>query len=148
MTQMPLSAPAPVPASRLAPRNAALPMAVIAAVLLVACARPATDVQVPTMSMHEALQRARAEPPADADLPALLLRPDALQLPSDAPHALLSAPQVRMAYLYDWIDPEGNKHFGEWVAIPVGGLDWIMNDGTRAPLDAPPRDAAGPADDN
>jgi hypothetical protein len=39
-----------------------------------------------------------------------------------------------MAYLYEWIDAEGNKHFGGWVAIPLVGFNWVMTDGSNAPL--------------
>ena len=93
------------------------------------------------MPMHEALDLARAEAPITTDLRPLIAHRDAIGPQKDIPQALLSAPQVRLAYLYEWIDTEGNKHFGEWVAIPVGGFDWIMNDGSRAPLESAPGDA-------
>lgn len=115
----------------------ALPVALLHA-LLSACAQPATDVQVATMPMHAALEQARTAalpgPPRAAQPP----RPAGM--PRGAAQGLLSAPDVRLAYLYEWIDAEGNKHFGEWVAIPIAGFDWIMNDGSLAPVDnaAPP----------
>ena len=113
---------------------------VLAALAAAGCAIPATDVQVPTMSMHAALERARAEPPIVTDLRPVLTRADFVRPQQDQPQTLLSAPQVRLAYLYEWIDTEGNKHFGEWVAIPIGGYDWIMNDGSRARLDGASHD--------
>ncbi len=94
------------------------------------------------MPMHEALDRARAEPPIVTDLRPMLARADVVRPQKEIPQALLSAPQVRLAYLYEWIDAEGNKHFGEWIAIPIGGYDWIMNDGSRSPLDSAPHDPA------
>jgi hypothetical protein len=105
------------------------------------CAVPATQVEVPTRSMHEALEQSREGHPA-APAPDSAGR-RALRTPSPpgVPSPLLAAPDVRMAYLYDWIDPEGNQHFGGWVAIPLAGFDWILNDGSAAPLN-PPRPAA------
>jgi hypothetical protein len=87
------------------------------------------------MPMRDALDVARAtatppKPPADP-IPRLLPAP----LPKDAPRPMLSTPDVRLAYLYEWVDVEGNKHFGEWVAIPVAGFDWIMSDGAREAID-------------
>ncbi len=61
---------------------------------------------------------------------------------------MLTAPDVRLAYLYEWIDTEGNKHFGEWVAIPVAGFDWIMSDGARQSLDGSTGDVAPAAERN
>jgi hypothetical protein len=43
-----------------------------------------------------------------------------------------------MAYLYEWVDAEGNKHFGGWVAIPLAGFDWVMTDGSNVELDTHP----------
>ncbi|HEX7157362.1 MAG TPA: hypothetical protein VF229_09130, partial [Burkholderiaceae bacterium] len=63
--------------------------------------------------------------------------------PPGAPRPLLTAPDVRMAYLYEWVDAEGNRHFGGWVAIPLRGFDWVMSDGSRGALDGARGDAAG-----
>jgi hypothetical protein len=108
--------------------------AALAAAMLGACATPATQVEVPTLPMRDALEQARQQailvPPRADPLPKLL----APVLPEGAPRPLLSTPDVRLAYLYEWVDFEGNKHFGEWVAIPVSGFDWIMSDGGREPL--------------
>jgi hypothetical protein len=56
--------------------------------------------------------------------------------PGDAPRPLLAAPDVRMAYLYEWIDESGNRHFGGWVAIPLGGFDWVMGDGSQESVES------------
>jgi hypothetical protein len=48
-----------------------------------------------------------------------------------------------MAYLYEWVDAEGNRHFGNWVAIPLTGFDWVMGDGSSSALDAARGNAAG-----
>jgi len=105
------------------------------AILLAACATPATEVAVPTMPMRDALElahdQAESSPMPASGAPRLV----AAHIPQGAPRPLLTAPDVRLAYLYEWIDGEGNKHFGEWVAIPVAGFDWIMTDGMRRPMD-------------
>ena len=110
----------------------------LAAVLACGCAAPATQVAVPTESMREALQQARgahrSEPPFEASLHRLA--PSAA--PPGAPRPLLAPPDIRMAYLYEWVDAEGNKHFGGWVAIPLAGFDWVMTDGSNAQLDGRP----------
>jgi hypothetical protein len=104
---------------------------ILPSLILGACAVPATQVEVPTLPMQAALELSRqsaipVQKPADP-LPRLVAAP----IPKGAPRPLLSTPDVRLAFLYEWVDTEGNKHFGEWVAIPVSGFDWIMSDGAR-----------------
>jgi hypothetical protein len=67
--------------------------------------------------------------------------------PPGAPQPVLAPPDIRMAYLYEWVDEEGNKHFGGWVAIPLAGFDWVMTDGSNPQLRDSGTDAAesGPA---
>ncbi len=117
-----------------------LASAVAAGGAVLGCAIPATDVAVPTQSMQQALRDARASHPGSQDSDVPRQRPAHGSAPPGAPRPALAAPDIRMAYLYDWIDREGNKHFGGWVAIPLAGFDWIMSDGSNAPLLAP----AGP----
>ena len=62
--------------------------------------------------------------------------------PPGAPQPVLAPPDIRMAYLYEWVDSEGNKHFGGWVAIPLVGFDWAMTDGSNPPLSPPSAHAA------
>jgi hypothetical protein len=112
----------------------ALPVPVLS-LWLCACAVPATQVEVPTMPMRDALDVARETAvvlPAHPDPSPQLVAPP---IPKGAPRPLLSTPDVRLAYLYEWVDAEGNKHFGEWVAIPVAGFDWIMSDGAHEAID-------------
>src|ERR1700747_2734462 len=98
---------------------------------LAGCATPATQISVPTESMREALQQVRTtssvEPVGDTQLRRSLHSP----APPGAPQPMLAPPDIRMAYLYEWVDAEGNKHFGGWVAIPLGGFDWVMPDGSN-----------------
>ena len=119
----------------------------LATVLLAGCAIPATQVTVPTESMRDALQQARAGRRAEPanDMP--LRHQMRSTAPPGAPQPMLAPPDVRMAYLYEWVDGEGNKHFGGWVAIPLAGFDWVMTDGSNAQMSGPGTDAAesGPA---
>jgi hypothetical protein len=102
---------------------------------LCGCAIPATEVNVPTMPMRQALDLSRSEGNSPPGTQKAAPRLRSANPPPGAAQPLLSTPEVRLAYVYEWVDPEGNKHFGEWVAIPIAGFDWIMNDGTHAPLD-------------
>lgn len=112
------------------------------------CAVPATQVEVPTQSMRDAYEVARANSPAPAGPPERTPRLVPAPLPKGAQRPMLSAPDVRLAYLYEWIDIEGNKHFGEWVAIPVAGFDWIMSDGAHQALDGSTGESAPAAERN
>jgi len=127
---------------RCAPRPRVFPRALLLTAALAGCAVPATQVEVSTLPMRSAFELARqtsslSSAPSDPG-PRLVPAP----LPKGAQRPLLSAPDVRLAYLYEWIDTEGNKHFGEWVAIPVAGFNWIMNDGAHQALDGSTGDAA------
>lgn len=108
----------------------ALPRVALASLLAAGCAAPATDVAIPTESMHDALQQAQALRAPEPAAEAAQLRPARSVAPPGAPQPNLAPPDVRMAYLYEWVDADGNKHFGSWVAIPLRGFDWIMNDGS------------------
>jgi len=107
----------------------------LAGPLACGCATPATQVVVPTESMHDALQQARNANRPDASFEASLYRPALSAAPPGAPRPVLAPPDIRMAYLYEWVDSEGNKHFGGWVAIPLAGFDWVMTDGSNVKLD-------------
>ncbi len=108
-------------------------MTTAAALALSSCAVPATKVSVPTMSMDQALKQARR-----VSLRVLATAPVVSQLHGDAagtrpeiPRPVIRLPEIRMAYLYSWVDTEHNKHFGSWVAIPVSDFDWIEGDHAR-----------------
>jgi hypothetical protein len=115
----------------------------LAAYLVGGCAIPATEVAVSTESMHDALQQARAAHRSEPANEVPLRRPVRSPAPPGAPQPILAPPDVRMAYLYEWVDAEGNKHFGGWVAIPLAGFDWVMDDGSNPPLSAPPSESPG-----
>lgn len=124
----------------------ALPMMVSGTIVLAACAVPATEVAVPTMSMTAALDQARAEgTPTGTGAPDAV-RLASVKMPASVPAPQMTTPEVRLAYVYEWVDAEGNKHFGEWVAIPIAGFAWVMSDGTRAPADGNSRSGNQHAD--
>jgi hypothetical protein len=102
--------------------------------LLVGCAIPASRVYVPTESMHEALQQARGALRSEPTNEAPPQHSPRSPAPPGAPHPSVAPPEVRMAYLYEWVDSEGNKHFGDWVAIPLGGFDWVMDNGANSKM--------------
>jgi len=123
-----------------------IPVGTIASTLtlgcvLSACAVPATQVEVPTRSMRDALEQSRnargpallnatvfANPPGAENTMVTQTRASQRStLPPGVAIPAISAPDVRMAYLYEWIDRDGNQHFGTWVAIPLTGFDWILN---------------------
>lgn len=120
----------------------ALPLAsALAAVLLAGCATPAVDVKVPTATMDQAYQasvtglgsgQAGALLPgtgAGARIVETTIRPD-------RPSPIVAAPDIRLAFFYQWIDADGNLHYPSWVAIPVESFRWVVPDlGGTAPLD-------------
>lgn len=114
----------------------------LTSVLLASCAIPATELAVPTESMRDALQQARSAHRAESVNEVPLRRPMRSTSPPGAPRPVLAPPDIRMAYLYEWVDTEGNKHFGGWVAIPLVGFDWAMTDGSNPPLSPPRANAA------
>jgi len=104
--------------------------------ILVGCAVPATAVAIRTESMHDALQELHPTSRLDSSTDHQAHRPARSAAPPGAPQPTLTPPEIRMAYLYEWVDDEGNKHFGGWVAIPLAGFNWVMDDGSRT---SPPR---------
>jgi len=110
--------------------------------LIAACAVPATEVAVATMPMKQALDISRSDvtsaPIARLDIAPLEQR----TLPPSVQGAILTTPDVRLAYVYEWVDPDGNRHYGEWVAIPVANSHWVMSDGSHAPMELNPAEAA------
>lgn len=105
-------------------------LAVLSSLYLGGCAVPATQVAVDTLSMNDALQR-NARPMAhdiapDLSRPGVLATPDthpvATMTPPTAPYQL---PSVRMVYVFDWVDELGFRHYGHWVAMPVGRFHWV-----------------------
>lgn len=96
----------------------------IASAVLSGCATPAIDVKVPSSSMDEAYRAsvgafAGAPHPAAARVVATTIRPD-------RPAPIVAVPDIRLAFLYQWVDTEGNLHYPSWVAIPVEAFRWVV----------------------
>jgi hypothetical protein len=104
------------------------------ALLLAGCATPAVNVKVPTMPMEQAY-RASVQgnvplaPPAGARIVETTVRPD-------RPAPVVAAPDIRLAFFYQWVDADGNLHYPSWVAIPVETFRWVVPElGGTVPLD-------------
>ena len=112
------------------PSAALRAMTAAAALALSACAVPATKVSVPTMSMDQALKQARRDSLRVLETAAVvpLRHGDDAGTGAPIPRPAIRPPDIRMAYLYSWVDAEHNKHFGSWVAIPVSDFDWAEGD--------------------
>ena len=103
----------------------------LGAAALGACAHPATDIKVDTMSMQQAL--ASTQPAWQIQAATLgsggAARADAV--PDASPW--VTAPTIALAYVYNWIDVQGNRHLGEWVAMAIQGFDWNPEAGQPHP---------------
>jgi hypothetical protein len=106
---------------------------------LAGCATPAVNVKVPTATMDQAYRASvsglggapalPATPPAATRIVETTIRPD-------RPSPIVAAPDIRLAFFYQWIDGDGNMHYPSWVAIPVESFRWVVPDlGGTAPLD-------------
>jgi hypothetical protein len=105
-------------------------MATMAISMITGCATPATQVQVTTLSMHDALAADKPRPRDPVTDTAHLSSLQTATAPASAPAAPFRTPEVHLAYVFDWIDDAGFRHFGQWVAMPIGSFQWVMNEGT------------------
>lgn len=131
--------------------RAAETLAGLAVLTLAGCATPAVDVKVPTSSMDEAYRDSvgasvgggvGAASRGTARIVETTVRPD-------RPAPIVAAPDIRLAFFYQWVDGEGNLHYPSWVAIPVETFRWVVpelapSSGTL-PLDGS-RSQVAPAD--
>lgn len=103
--------------------------------MVAGCASTAADVKVPTMSMQQAWSSSgtatldSSQQVSGRTINALVRQ--------DQPLPIVSAPDIRMAYIYQSTDAEGNMHYGSWVAIPVSSFKWLMPEGAAMPMTAP-----------
>jgi hypothetical protein len=94
---------------------------------LAGCAHPATDVEVKTQSMRQALDGGQGSWRIEQAHASARTGLATDTLPSADPTAWASTPTIAVAYVYEWIDRRGNRHLGEWVLVPVSGFDWDLN---------------------
>jgi hypothetical protein len=99
-------------------------IALLWAAALAGCATPAVEVKVPTMSVPEAWN---ATTRADFGLVEARVNPP--QGNAGLPYPVISAPDIRLAYIKPWKDEQGNRHFGSWVAIQVNPPRWVSPGG-------------------
>jgi len=100
------------------------------AIVLAGCATSATEIKVPTKSMEEAWKSTapdRGAEGAQGRVVGAVLR-------QEQPLPVVSAPDIRMAYVFPATDAEGNMHYGSWVALPIDTFKWIMPEGVKAPM--------------
>lgn len=102
----------------------------ITALVLAGCASSATQVKVPTKSMEEAWKATSTDRGAEAAEGRL----DGAVLRQEQPLPVVSAPDIRMAFIFPATDAEGNMHYGSWVALPIDTFKWIMPEGVKAPM--------------
>ena len=104
------------------------------AVLAGCAATPATEIKVETMSMEKAYAASHAKQNAadSAGQESRIVR--ALVSPG-RPAPIVLPPDIRMGYVYEWIDAEGNMHYPGWVAIQVEAFKWVMPEIGAVPMD-------------
>jgi len=107
----------------------------ISALVLSGCATSANEVKVPTKSMEEAWKATSSTPERAIDPTAGRLVGAVLR--QDQPLPIVSAPDIRMAYIFAGPDGEGNMNYGSWVALPIDSFKWIMPEGGKTPMRAP-----------
>lgn len=117
--------------SRLSLRGVLSAFAVLACT---GCATPATEVVVPTKSMDAALAESRSAP-SQAAVSKSKSRIVRTPIQPDRPAPVVSAPDIRLAYVFEWTDTQGNLHYPGWVAIPVDTFKWIIPDLGTVPMD-------------
>jgi len=112
--------------------NFTLPAAIVIAIALAGCATTAAQVKVPTTSMEDAWKATSKETDKLPDAPAGRLVGAVLR--QEQPLPVVSAPDIRMAYIFAAPDAEGNMHYGSWVALPIDTFKWLMPEGARMPM--------------
>lgn len=100
--------------------------ACIAFVALAGCATPAVNVKVPTSSMDEAYRASVGAGIAEPAAPRGSARVVESPVRPDRPAPIVAAPDIRLAFFFQWVDGEGNLHYPGWVAIPVETFRWVL----------------------
>ena len=100
------------------------------ATVLTGCVAPGDQVKVPTMSVEDAWNGAQ-----NADFGISTSRVVSPSLKPALPYPIVSAPDIRLAYIKPWTDAAGNRHYGNWVALQVDNPKWVLPDGTLESMD-------------
>jgi hypothetical protein len=96
--------------------------------LLQACATPSTDVKIPTLSMADANRQSSSGADAAASVLPRISEARLVQsvVNADRPVPVLTPPDVRLAYVYSWVDADGTVHYPSWTAIAVKDFQWVI----------------------
>ena len=94
-----------------------------------ACGTTASQVKVPTMSVKEAWGLRDSH---DYEVSSREVKPGH---PSSTVFPVVTAPDIRMAYMRPWKDAAGNYHYGGWIALYVDGPKWVLPDGSIDPIE-------------
>jgi hypothetical protein len=105
---------------------------IIVLTALAGCATSAAEIKVPTTSMEEAWKASSSDSSKGAD--AATGRVVGAVLRQDQPLPVVSAPDIRMAYVFPATDADGNMHYGSWVALPIDSFKWLMPEGGKMPM--------------
>lgn len=100
--------------------------------LLSACATPPTEVMVPTQSMQDAYRSSRGA----QDTSTFKTESRIVQsvVTSDRPVPVITPPDIRMAYVYAWVDSDGTVHYPSWTGIAVKDFQWVIPALGNAPM--------------
>jgi hypothetical protein len=107
-------------------RNISIWLSICNLAMLCACATPATDIQIPTKSMNDAYQDSRSGGTASGLPKAPDNRLVQAIVNSERPVPVLTPPDVRLAYVYSWVDADGTVHYPSWTAIAVKDFQWVI----------------------
>lgn len=102
----------------------------VLAVTVAACSTPAIETKVAKVSVEQAWSGPARDRLGGAQARVVKPVPAAA-----APYPLISAPDIRLAYVKPWTDAAGNRHYGNWVAVPVDNPKWVLPDGSLEPMD-------------
>lgn len=98
----------------------------LACFTLVACGTPPLEVKVPTQSMQDAYRASSGGfigSSADAKVESRIIRS---VVTSDRPVPVVTPPDIRMAYVYAWVDSDGTVHYPSWTGIAVKDFQWVI----------------------
>lgn len=108
-------------------------LCVAVASILVGCATPANEVKVPTMPMEQAYAASmEAQSGARVAPESRIVR---AVISPGRPAPLVTPPDIRLVYTYEWTDTEGNMHYPGWIAVQVETFKWVMPDVGTVPMD-------------
>ncbi len=113
-------------------RSPVYSITLLSVLMIAGCATPGDQVKVPTMSVEDAWNQRQ-----QADFGITTSRIVTPSMKPALPYPVVSAPDIRLAFIKSWIDLTGNRHYGNWVAIQVDNPKWVLPDGSLELINAP-----------